>query len=182
MGITGDRDEAWYEGVVSTYRPVVVRVLARSVGRDVAEDLAQQTFLEAWRARDRVPDEPLPWLFAVARRRNKDHWRGFERIVKLRVRLWLEQLSARSVGASAEVGFWPDFVRACMKLSRIEREVIMYDADGLTSEQIGQIVGASAVTVRKRLSRAHHKLRRALGDNEVAHPRDKEQARTGGPR
>jgi RNA polymerase sigma-70 factor (ECF subfamily) len=35
---------------------------------DAAADLAQEVFVVAWRRRDQVPDNSLPWLYGVARR------------------------------------------------------------------------------------------------------------------
>jgi RNA polymerase sigma-70 factor (ECF subfamily) len=36
--------------------------------REVTEDIANETFLTAWRKLDEVPqDDPLPWLLGVAR-------------------------------------------------------------------------------------------------------------------
>ena len=46
------------------YYPALVRMLYRRTGdRDRAEDLAQETFARAVTA---PPDNPRPWLFAVA--------------------------------------------------------------------------------------------------------------------
>src|SRR6187549_4012869 len=46
------------------YYPALVRMLYRRTGdRDRAEDLAQETFARAVSA---PPDNPRPWLFAVA--------------------------------------------------------------------------------------------------------------------
>ena len=40
---------------------------ARRVGADAAEEIADETFMIAWRRFDDVPPEPLPWLYEVAR-------------------------------------------------------------------------------------------------------------------
>ena len=40
---------------------------ARRVGGGVASEIAAETFLIAWRRLDVVPEEPLPWLYGVAR-------------------------------------------------------------------------------------------------------------------
>ena len=47
------------------YEQFAGRVLAyarRHANRDDAEDVVAETFHVAWRRRDVVPDEPLPWL------------------------------------------------------------------------------------------------------------------------
>src|SRR5579872_7317746 len=40
---------------------------ARRVGRDLADEVAAETFLVAWRRLDAAPAEPLPWLYGIAR-------------------------------------------------------------------------------------------------------------------
>ncbi len=53
-----------------TERDRVVRLCARLCGfPDVAEDLAQETLLEAWRSRDRLrnPEMRAQWVSGIAR-------------------------------------------------------------------------------------------------------------------
>ncbi len=38
----------------------------RVSGRESAEDVVADTFAIAWRRRDRIPEEALPWLYAIA--------------------------------------------------------------------------------------------------------------------
>jgi RNA polymerase sigma-70 factor (ECF subfamily) len=68
------------QAALAAERPRLVGFCAHVSGSwDAAEDLAQETLLEAWRARDRLRDSdaPAPWLTAIARnvclrwRRNK---------------------------------------------------------------------------------------------------------------
>ncbi len=66
---TDDRLHAW-EAVLAAERPRLVRLCARITGRaDAAEDLAQDTLIEAWRRLHRVYDETGRdrWLSAIAR-------------------------------------------------------------------------------------------------------------------
>src|SRR5258707_358847 len=58
------------EGVLPSKWPRLVRLCAHFTGdRDAAEDLAQETLIEAWRHRDRVYDWQgySSWLSAIAR-------------------------------------------------------------------------------------------------------------------
>jgi len=72
--------------VLATERPRLVAFCARVSGSwDAAEDLAQETLLEAWRVRDRLHDLDglTPWLTAIARnvclrwRRSKGRESGY---------------------------------------------------------------------------------------------------------
>ncbi len=49
-----------------SYGPVYAYA-ARRVGREVAEEVVADTFLVAWRRFDELPEQPLPWLYGVAR-------------------------------------------------------------------------------------------------------------------
>src|SRR5207245_2901601 len=42
--------------------------LRRTREPELAEDAVSETFFTAWRKLDEVPDDALPWLYAVARR------------------------------------------------------------------------------------------------------------------
>ena len=60
---------AEHEHFVTLYERHASLVLAyarRRIGADEAEDVLAETFLVAWRRRDDVPDDALPWLYAVA--------------------------------------------------------------------------------------------------------------------
>src|SRR5215471_5658294 len=60
-----DRFAALYD----QHYPAVLRYAARRIGAEAARDVAAETFLVAWRLLDRVPSEqPLPWLYATARK------------------------------------------------------------------------------------------------------------------
>ena len=51
------------------------------------KDVAAETFLIAWRRLPEVPDDPVPWLFGVARKVIAGHLRSAERREALRTRL-----------------------------------------------------------------------------------------------
>jgi DNA-directed RNA polymerase specialized sigma24 family protein len=61
-----DEEKRFTELYDENHRRVLAYALANVV-RDVAEDVASETFLIAWRRLDDVPDPPLPWLIGVAR-------------------------------------------------------------------------------------------------------------------
>src|SRR5918992_2908193 len=48
--------------------PAVAAYARRRVGANAVEDVVAETFLVCWRKLERVPAEPLPWLYAVARK------------------------------------------------------------------------------------------------------------------
>ena len=68
------REEAALEEVVRRLGPALLTYLRRYVSRDEAEDVLQQTLLDAWRSAERYdPAQRFTgWLFTIAHRRAVD--------------------------------------------------------------------------------------------------------------
>jgi RNA polymerase sigma-70 factor, ECF subfamily len=147
--------------------PGVYRYLLYLTGhRETAEDLAQETFLQAWRHLDQFQGRASLqfWLHRIARREF------------LRARQC--QRTAASLEEVAEVaapsgGGWTDDAELRMLLSRLpeaEREVvILHDLVGYSSAEISRIVQAPASTIRTRLGIARTRLQRELGEGDLAY-------------
>ena len=82
-------DPAAFEALAAPHRPRLVRLCARLAGDpQLADDLAQETLLEAWRHRDRLHDRTgaWPWLAAIAanvcrRQRRRTGWDAAHRLL-----------------------------------------------------------------------------------------------------
>lgn len=152
--------------------------------RAVAEDLAQETLIEAWRARERLHDvEALPrWVASVARnvclRRRRA--RGQER---LREAMPLDALDAgggEPVGATSDTGddFALDLDRdqlaalldqALRLLTPRTRAVVLARLlDGTPQAEVALRMGLSEGAVALRLLRGRLALRRALAPAIIA--------------
>jgi RNA polymerase sigma-70 factor (ECF subfamily) len=142
------------------YRQHVGDVAAYALRRtspDVAEDVVADTFLVVWRRLERVPDKPLPWLYAVARRTLANHRRSAARLESLTQRL---QFEFRAVPPNPVDGGLLDALRS---LRGDDREVLMLIAwEGLTPTEAAQALDCSPVACRIRLHRARKRLARAL--------------------
>ncbi|HEV2375050.1 MAG TPA: sigma factor, partial [Streptosporangiaceae bacterium] len=57
-----------FELLYRQHRHAVLRYTLARVDPESAKDATAETFLIAWRRLSDVPDEPVPWLFAVARK------------------------------------------------------------------------------------------------------------------
>ncbi len=135
------------------------------------EDLAQETFLKAWRALDqfdaRAPFEH--WLSRIATRTALDHLRR-ERKRRHEIALpelgeetleWLRAGDARDELAprhAAEL-----LALAMRELSPADQIVLtLQEIEGLSVKEISRRTGSSGVAVRVRALRARARLRRAL--------------------
>jgi RNA polymerase sigma-70 factor (ECF subfamily) len=74
----GDQD-AWHTLFADHYPQLDRFFRSRVATRELAEDLAAETFVEAWRSREHLRWRNRPfaaWLFGIARRRLASHYRS----------------------------------------------------------------------------------------------------------
>ncbi len=134
-----------------------------------ADDLVAATLEIAWRRLDIVPDDPLPWLYGVARNLMYAHRRGEARRTAM-----LARLAATRRLAQAESGdLDPGLLRSALAaLSHDDQEVLRLVAwYGLSPAQLAVALGCSTAAARTRLHRARNRLARKLGfDPRVPRP------------
>lgn len=158
-------DHARFDGLVRRHHAAIFRFAARRVGPEAAADVAQDTFIRAFSARERFRpsgDSAEPWLFGIAANVLREHGRRERRQLEL-----LARAQAVEGGAAEGVpGVSADLLRAVRALARREREVLVLHAWGeLSSEEIAVALDVPAATVRTRLHRARRRLRKRLGDS-----------------
>jgi RNA polymerase sigma factor (sigma-70 family) len=145
------------------------RYLARRVGSSLADDLAADTFMVAFRSRARydpsVPDA-RPWLFGIAANLLRRHWRTERRRLRAYARTGVDPLWDESGDADRRVDALragPALAGALASLSPTEREVLLLFAwADLSYEEISAALGIPVGTVRSRLSRGRARVRELL--------------------
>jgi RNA polymerase sigma-70 factor (ECF subfamily) len=148
------------------------RYIARRLDAQTADDLAADTFLVAFRDRDRF--DPArggirPWLYGIAtnllaghRRNEVRRWKTLSRAEAaddqegpegpVTTRLAARQVTGRLAGALAG-------------LAKRDRDVVLLLAlGGLSHAEVAAALGIPYGTVASRLNRARRQLRKALGD------------------
>lgn len=129
----------------------------RRVPADDAEDVVAETFLVAWRRRDALPHEPLPWLLGVARKVIATRQRGNRRLANLNSRL---HKNTPGLQPSHFPDDRADLAGAFNALSDRDREVLMLIGwDGLTINQAAEVLGCSPQSFSLRLHRARRRLK-----------------------
>lgn len=145
------------------YRSVLAYALRR-VDAALAEDVAAETFLVAWRRLHRVPADPLPWLYGVARKTIANQRRGIRRRGRLIARL--KQDAPDEVGAwdiADRVAERTDVLAALARLSERDRETLRLVAwEGLETARAARAAGCSAAAFSVRLHRARRRLMKEL--------------------
>lgn len=134
-----------------------LRAFARSLcgHRDLADDLAQDTLVRAWQARDAfTPGTNMKaWLFTILRNQfysdRRRSWRQMD---------WNQELAEMIPGSSSdqlralELG---DVARAMRKLGAEQREaLILVGAGGFSYEEAASIANCPIGTVKSRVARA----------------------------
>jgi RNA polymerase sigma-70 factor (ECF subfamily) len=160
--------ERWLEQLYGLYATSLHRYALRRVDRHTAEEVVAETFVVAWRRFDRVPPEnPLPWLYGVARNLIANHNRSDGRRQALTTRLGH---SAMSIGEPVNDSGLLD---ALALLRASDREALLLVAwEGLSTAELATALGCSEVAARARLHRARRRLSALL--REPAHLRTTE--------
>lgn len=175
--VPGDHDDALVErlragdaeAVRELYRQYAGAVLtvARAYVNDpgAAEEVVQQTFLNAWRAAGRLePGRPIsPWLYQIARRCAVDAIRRDARQLAS-VRRDPSVPGADDPATEFERS-WQGFEvrRALDRLPPPERETVrLAHEEGLTHAEIAGRLDVPIGTVKSRLGRAYRRLEAAL--------------------
>lgn len=171
MRSVGNGDEnAAAHAVEDAYRAhywQVVAYAARRLGSEESgRDAAQETFAVAWRRRDDLPAQPLPWLYGIAANVVANSLRAGRRHDRLTARLQAVPDAPGSeplpAPAPAYTGTDP-ILLALSALSDADQEVLRLAAwEDLATAEIAQVIGCSPNTAAARLSRARKRLRTVL--------------------
>lgn len=164
-----DRFATIYDG----YFGEVYRYVAGRLGRDVADDLAAETFLVAFRKRDRFDPtrgSVRPWLYGIAttlvgqhRREETRRYRALARAGR-RVLGAVESYDDRVADAVTAQKLGRQLATALADLGHGDRDVLLLVAiSELSHQEVALALGIPYGTVGSRLSRARRELRKALG-------------------
>ncbi|MGW6277211.1 RNA polymerase sigma factor [Kribbella sp. NPDC055071] len=146
--------------------------VARRLGTDIADDLAAETFLIAFRQRakfDRRHGVVRAWLYGIAtnliRRHRRDEVRAWRAIAKLPLPVPASAPDDRIAAQVTAQGASRELAAALAKLSTKDREVLLLVALGdLTYDEVAAALGIAYGTVCSRLSRARRTVRANLTD------------------
>ena len=158
-------DEAALEALYRAFETPVYN-LARRILRNTedAEDVLQETFLEVVRSIRYYRGEGHLWGWIRRIAASK----ALMKIRREQVRV-AEELQEDAVGRAAHpVGAGIDLERAFEELSETSRAVVwLHDVEGYTHEEIAELMGRTVSFSKSQLARAHARLRRLLGPEQL---------------
>jgi RNA polymerase sigma-70 factor, ECF subfamily len=152
-----------FESLYASYAPMVIRYLERLTGSyEMAEDLAQETFLKVSRHREQLAaaEKPEAWLFRIATNTAYDEFRRQRhRVTTPLTDVHLQTLVAVPVGLSFEeadllwatVGQLPEHYRV---------PLILQGYAGYPASDIAVLLGCTLSTVKSRIRRARAQLQK----------------------
>ena len=162
------RDEH-FESLFRANYPAVRAYALRRARPDVAQDVVAETFLVAWRRLGDIPDDALPWLYAVARRVLANERRSADRRSGLEERVATVVSPREPSDPSEHMGDAELLRSALAALSDVDREALMLVAwHGLSGARAARAAGCSRATFAVRLHRARGRLSSRLASLE--HP------------
>lgn len=138
--------------------------------RDVAQDMVQEAFFQAWLAIDSIKDNDkvLPWLLTILRRtvyrEHRFQYRHAETLAELRQMEQAEQLQPPKV--QTDVCTLLEIYDALGILSTKLRDTfLLYQLHGFSYKEIGEQLQIAEGTVMSRIARAREILKKYQGRN-----------------
>jgi RNA polymerase sigma factor (sigma-70 family) len=154
------------------HAPHIQRYVIRRLGPDAADDIVAETFLLAFRQRDRYDQaraDARPWLYGIATNLISHHRRAEVRLYRALARTGADPVCEAftdRVDDRVSAGQAGQLIAAALAgLTAELRDTLLLAAwSDLSYEQIALALDVPVGTVRSRLSRARTRLRRTLGD------------------
>lgn len=161
-----------FDRVFDAHFAEIHRYVARRLDTDAADDIAADTFLVAFRERERFDAARggvRPWLYGIAtnllakhRRSEVRRWKALSRTEAAGQVDSHENAVAARVAAGQVTG---RLAGALAGLAKRDRDVVLLVAlGGLAHAEVATALGIPYGTVASRLNRARKQLRKALGD------------------
>jgi RNA polymerase sigma-70 factor (ECF subfamily) len=187
MSRVKEGDEAAFARIVSLYKDRIVNFLYQMTGNyEKAVDLSQETFMRVYFKADKYkPVAALSsWIYTIASNLAKTDLKRRNRSVTIPLENVQNEVKAVSFGeAAADSGLARNLRQALDSLHpRYRLPVILKDVEGYSQEEIAAIIKKPVGTVKARISRGRHMLKKYLekavsGREELALAKEFENGR-----
>jgi RNA polymerase sigma factor (sigma-70 family) len=169
-----------FAAIFDRHATEIHRYAARRLGPGPAEDVVGETFLVAFRRRDRYDlshRNAGPWLFGIATnmisRHRQAEVRLYRALARVGVDAAVESPADEVVARVAATGQRRAIAAALARLSAADRDtLLLVDWAELSYDQAALALDVPVGTVRSRLNRARRKIREALDDIHSVRPEE----------
>lgn len=146
------------------YDLIATYIYRRTGSRHATEEIVSNVFFEALRSLPTYRDRGLPircWLYRIATR-ELGRWTSRRRRRAALQRIFAGRAAPVASHAAAETA--ADELRAALGALRAEYQdvLVLHHAEGLSVEQIAEVIERPVGTVKSRLARGREALRRAM--------------------
>ena len=165
-----EHDAQAFRSLIDRLQQPITRYLHRLVGdREVALDLAQDTFVQVYKEIDKTSGEFAldAWIYRIAtnyglRYLKRKHLRQFVRLEERES--FNESLAVSGPEDQTEIRILIE--QALGTLKPVDAAVLqLHFGNGFTYEEIGAVLQMSSDAVRKRVARSVEKFRKVYGEN-----------------
>jgi RNA polymerase sigma-70 factor (ECF subfamily) len=172
------REPSQFGTIFERYAAEILRYAHARLGPSLAEEVVAETFLAAFRRRDRYDlsrSDARPWLYGIATRQIGKHRRAEDRrqraLARLQAEASAEDFADRSDDKVTAQQLRPLIAAVLAEMSRRDRDLLLLIAwGGLRYDETARALGIPIGTVRSRLSRIRARTREALGGANPAQP------------
>ncbi|MFD3652657.1 RNA polymerase sigma factor [Streptomyces sp. NPDC058620] len=156
-----------FAGLYDHHAPDIHRYAARRLGEEAADDITAETFLIAFRTRERYDTThrlARPWLYGIAANLIGKHRRTEVRALRALARTGQDPVAASwSERSDDRIAVQAPLAGALAGLSPGDRHVLLLVAwADLGYQEVAEALQIPLGTVRSRLNRARRKVREAL--------------------
>ncbi|MFF5261140.1 RNA polymerase sigma factor [Actinomadura viridis] len=179
------RDPEAFAEIFRRHAPDIKRYVVRRLGPDAAEDVVAETFLAAFRQRDRYDlrrAQARPWLYGIATnlvgRHVRDEVRQLQVLQRTGADPVTESFTERSDERVSAGALRRSLAASLAALPAGHRDALLLVVwGGLTYAETAQALGVRVGTVRSRINRARKGLRKSLGEVAPAVSKSEESIR-----
>lgn len=160
-----DTYEQQFREWIDCYHEALYRHAYWMIGRnEIAADVVQETYYEAWKARRRLKDERkvLPWLLTILRRVVYREYAA-QQVHAAQSEF---EIDLPSGSVAHNLDDFVDLLRGLQRLEARQRELLLlYALHDFSYEQIAELLDIPLGTVMSRLARARRALACAMGND-----------------
>ncbi|NLX70570.1 MAG: RNA polymerase sigma factor [Clostridiales bacterium] len=153
-----------FNQVFDMYFDKVYSYFAICFNRNIADDLAQQTFFNVWKYMKRniffEPDSWKAWIFRIAVNVKNDFLRNNRNQITTFEYSELQDTELKH--PEHDIVDIVSVKHALDKLTLTDKELLLLKNNGLSSNEIGEMLNIPASTVRSRLAAAKKRFKKAL--------------------
>ena len=167
-----DADELALDELIQRKTGPLLQLAFRILGdREEARDVVQVGFFKVWENRDKFDDRwsPNTWIYRIVNNLAIDHLRSRQsrerqvEPVRQHLRQVADSRASRRLSGLAESEVMAIFRELSGDLTEKQRSVfVLRELEGLSSQEVSEIVGCRESTVRNHLFNARRVLRKAV--------------------